>query len=293
MSIQVIRCPAELREHAFSLRAQGKRIGLVPTMGALHEGHLSLLRTIRPLCDVSVISIFVNPTQFGAGEDLDRYPRDEVADLAMAAKSGVDLAFCPSPVQMYPRGYQTSISLPTLSSALCGATRPGHFDGVATVVTKLWNAALPHVSVFGEKDYQQLVILKQLAADLNLGIEVLGAPIVREDDGLALSSRNVHLSSSERRQATSLRRGLGAALQRYAEGARDAATLLGAAKAVIGAAPLCTIEYLELCNATTLEPIPYVNGPALLAVAGRFARTRLIDNVLLTTSLSSTHIDET
>ncbi len=277
----MIRSPTELREHAFTLRAQGKRIGLVPTMGALHEGHLSLLRTIRPLCDVSVISIFVNPTQFGGGEDLDRYPRDEVADLAMAAECGADLAFCPSPAQMYPQGYQTSISLPKLSSPLCGATRPGHFDGVATIVTKLWNAALPHVSVFGQKDYQQLVILQQLAADLDLGIEVLGASIVREKDGLALSSRNVYLSTLERKQATSLHRGLLAAEQRYVEGARDAATLLGAAQAVIGAAPLCSMEYLELRCATTLVRVTDVDGPALLAVAARFGRTRLIDNLVL------------
>lgn len=281
MSIEIIRTPSALREHCFALRAEGKRIGLVPTMGALHAGHLSLLRLARPECDVLVMSLFVNPTQFGAGEDLDRYPRDESADLAMAAECGVDLAFCPSAETMYPAGYQTTIALPRLASGLCGAGRPGHFDGVATVVTKLWNACLPHVSVFGKKDYQQLAILRQLNTDLDFGIEILGGEIIREDDGLALSSRNVYLSAEERRQAPRLRQGLLAGQQRFREGATDTISILSAAQAIIDAAPLARIEYLQLCDATTLEEVTSVTRPSLLAVAARFGTTRLIDNLVL------------
>jgi len=227
------------------------------------------------------MSIFVNPTQFGAGEDLDTYPRNEARDLALASECGVDVAFCPTPAAMYPSGFQTSISLSALAAPLCGANRPGHFDGVATVVTKLFNAALPHVAIFGQKDYQQLAILKQLTLDLDLGIEIFGAPIVREADGLALSSRNVNLSEGERTQAPRLCQGLLAARQRFGEGARDSVTLLSAARAIIGSAPLAEIEYLELRDATTLEVVDTITAPALLAVAARFGTTRLIDNLVL------------
>ena len=281
MSIDIIRTPAEFRERAFALRSQGKRIGLVPTMGALHEGHLSLLRIARPVCDTLVISIFVNPAQFGAGEDLETYPRNEEADLAKAAECGVDLAFCPTVESMYPVGFQTNVTLSKLTAPLCGANRPGHFDGVATVVTKLFNATLPHLAVFGEKDYQQLALLRQLSADLDFGIEILGGPIVREDDGLALSSRNVYLSESERKQAPRLRQGLLAAQQRFAEGARDASTLLSAARAIIDAAPLARIEYLELRDAGTLDEVANVTVPSLMAVAVRFGSARLLDNIVL------------
>ncbi|MCP4449565.1 MAG: pantoate--beta-alanine ligase [Myxococcales bacterium] len=279
--MEIIRTPSELRARAFALRAGGERIGLVPTMGALHEGHLSLLRIARPLCDMLIMSIFVNPTQFGVGEDLESYPRNEESDLAQAEKCGVDIAFCPSPEAMYPSGYQTALTLPTLAAPLCGAKRPGHFDGVATVVSKLWNAALPHVAVFGEKDFQQLAILRQLSLDLDFGIEVLGGPIIREEDGLALSSRNVYLSQEERAQAPRLRQGLLAAEQRYSEGATDAVALLSAARAIIDAAPLARIEYLQLRNATSLAEVQEVTAPTLLAVAARFGGTRLIDNLVL------------
>ena len=281
MSIEILRTPAELRERAFTLRGQGSRIGLVPTMGALHEGHLSLLRKARPLCHTLIMSIFVNPTQFAAGEDLEKYPRDEAADLALAAECGVDLAFCPTAEAMYPEGYQTTITLPKLAEPLCGAKRPGHFNGVATVVSKLFNAALPHVAVFGEKDFQQLAILRQLNADLDFGIEILGGPIVREADGLALSSRNAYLSADERKQAPRLQQGLQAAAQRLAEGVTDASVLVSAARAIVGSAPLAQIEYLEIRSATTLEDVRDVHEPALIAVAARFGNTRLIDNLML------------
>lgn len=281
MSIEIIRTPAELRERAFALRGAGSRIGLVPTMGALHEGHLSLLRKARPLCDTLIMSIFVNPTQFAPGEDLDKYPRNEAADLALAVECGADIAFCPTPAAMYPEGYQTSIALPKLATPMCGAKRPGHFDGVATVVTKLFNAALPHVAVFGEKDFQQLAILRQLNLDLDFGIEILGGAIVREPDGLALSSRNVYLSADERKQAARLQQGLQAAAQRFAEGVTDASVLISAARAIVGSAPLAQIEYLELRSATTLEDLRDVHEPAVIAVAARFGKTRLIDNLVL------------
>ncbi len=282
MTIEIIRTPAELRERAFALRSEGKRIGLVPTMGALHEGHLSLLRQARPLCDTLVLSIFVNPRQFGPGEDLDKYPRDEEGDLAMAVECGADVAFCPTAESMYPQGYQTTVRLPALAEPLCGAGRPGHFDGVATVVSKLFQAALPHVAIFGEKDFQQLAILKQLNLDLGFGIEVLGGPIVREPDGLALSSRNVYLRSDERAQAPRLQQGLQAAAQRFREGITDTQVLVSAARAIVDSAPLAELEYLDVRDATTLEEVREITAPAVIAVAARFGRTRLIDNLVLT-----------
>jgi pantoate--beta-alanine ligase len=281
MSLQVIRDPAELRAQVRAQRSKGKRIGLVPTMGGLHEGHLSLLREARGRCDLLIMSLFVNPTQFGPNEDLNRYPRDEEGDLKRAEECGVDLVFSPEVASMYPKGFQTSISLSELSKPLCGAGRPGHFEGVATVVTKLFHAALPDLAVFGQKDAQQLAIIRQMVLDLDFGIEIVGAPIVREEDGLAMSSRNAYLSEEERKQALSLYQGLCAARQRYDEGAKDASTLVGAARSVIGASPLAKIEYLELRDASTLQEVAEVEAPALLAVAAAFGQTRLIDNIVL------------
>lgn len=279
--MQVLRDPGEMRELALQKMRDGVALGLVPTMGALHEGHLSLLREARSRSDFVVMSLFVNPSQFGPGEDLGRYPQDEAGDLAKAKECGVDLVFCPTGEAMYPAGFQTSITLPALSSSLCGRSRPGHFDGVATVVSKLFQLTLPRLAIFGQKDAQQLAIIRQLVLDLHFDIEIVGAPIIREEDGLALSSRNLYLSAEERGQALSLYQGLSAASQRFADGAVDAATIVGAARAVIGAAPLGKIDYLELCDAASLEPVTTVERPALLAVAVRFGRTRLIDNIEL------------
>ncbi len=279
--MQVVRSPSELRETVRAWRAQGSRIGLVPTMGGLHEGHLHLLRDGRSRCDKLIMSLFVNPMQFGPSEDLDKYPRDEEGDLASAKECGVDIVFCPAPESMYPPEFQTTISLSKLAAPMCGAGRPGHFEGVATVVTKLFHTALPDVAVFGQKDAQQLAIIKQLVSDLDFGIEIVGHPIVREMDGLAMSSRNAYLNRDERKQAACLNRGLSAATQRYKEGATDATTLLGAARAVIGAQPLAKVEYLDLRDVDTLQPVDEVKGPSLLALAVVFGRTRLIDNVLL------------
>jgi pantoate--beta-alanine ligase len=280
--IEVIRDPAEMRARAEDLRRDGRRICVVPTMGYLHEGHLSLLRAGRARCDVLVVTIFVNPTQFGPNEDLVRYPRDEAGDLEKARECGADLAFCPDVDQMYPPGYQTYVTVEEISKPMCGASRPGHFRGVATVVTKLFNTTMPHVAVFGQKDYQQLALIRRLCADLGLGVEIVGAPIVREPDGLALSSRNVYLSEHERAQAICLSQGLRAAQDRFESGARHEETLLACARAPIEAASLARIDYLELRDADTLEPVDSVESPAVLAMAVFFGKTRLIDNAVLT-----------
>lgn len=270
-----------MRAASRAQRSQEKKIGLVPTMGYLHEGHLSLLRTARKRSDFLVMSLFVNPTQFAPNEDLDRYPRDEEGDLKKAEACGVDVVFKPEADTMYPTGFQTTIDVPELGKHLCGASRPGHFSGVATVVTKLLNVTLPDLAVFGEKDFQQLAIIRRLVQDLDLEVEIIGEPIIREEDGMAMSSRNAYLKPNERKQALGLSRGLGAAKLRFEQGAHDAVTLLGAAHAVIAASPLARIDYLALCDVDTLEAVDEVRRPAVLATAAHFGRTRLIDNIIL------------
>ena len=277
----VLRSPSEMRAHAAALRHKGDRIALVPTMGRLHEGHMSLLREARARCDQLVMSLFVNPTQFGPTEDLDTYPRDEAADFTAAEACGVDIVFCPEPTSMYPEGFQTTISLTDLAEPMCGAGRPGHFAGVATVVAKLFQLTLPDLAIFGQKDAQQLAIIRQMTMDLNFEIEIASAPIVREEDGLAMSSRNAYLSGEERIQAVSLYRGLMAAKQQFDKGATGASILVEAARAVIGAQPLAKIEYLDLRDAATLKEVSAVKASALLALAVSFAQTRLIDNIVL------------
>src|ERR1700757_2917096 len=213
--IEIIRTPAEMRVRASALRAQGKKIAFVPTMGYLHAGHVSLMEAARSAGDVAVLSIFVNPTQFGPKEDLSRYPRDLEGDLAKAECAGVDVAYVPDAAAMYPDGYQTFVEVEELQKGLCGASRPGHFRGVATVVLKLFHAVQPHVALFGRKDYQQLQVLTRMAHDLDLGVEVVGMPIVREPDGLAMSSRNAYLSPDERLRALALSRALLAARETF------------------------------------------------------------------------------
>jgi pantoate--beta-alanine ligase len=278
---EVIRAPAEMRARAEDQRRDGRRICVVPTMGYLHEGHLSLLRAGRARSDVLVMTLFVNPTQFGPNEDLARYPRDEAGDLDKARAAGVDLVFAPDGVAMYPDGYQTTVEVRELAAPLCGASRPGHFAGVASVVAKLFHITQPHVAVFGQKDFQQLAIIRRMVRDLDFAIEIVGMPIVREPDGLALSSRNAYLSPEERRQALALSRGLRAAEARFAAGERRAAPLVEAARAEITAAPLARIDYLELRDADSLRSIEVVDAPAVLAVAVFFGKTRLIDNSVL------------
>ena len=278
---EIIRDPAAMRKRAEDLRRDGKVIAVVPTMGYLHDGHLSLLRAARSRSDVVVLTLFVNPTQFGPSEDLSRYPRDEDGDLAKARSCGVDLAFCPDAGAMYPPGSQTFVEVRELQRPLCGESRPGHFVGVATVVTKLFHLTRPHLAFFGEKDFQQLAVIRRMTRDLDFGIEIVGMPIVREPDGLAMSSRNVYLSPEERAQALCLVRGLDAAETLLRAGERDAGALLGAARAPCEAAPSARIDYVALLDAEELTEIERVERPAVLAMAVFVGKTRLIDNRVL------------
>jgi pantoate--beta-alanine ligase len=282
LPFEIIRDPAAMRARAEDLRRDGRRIAVVPTMGALHEGHLTLLRAARAMADVVILTIFVNPTQFGPNEDLSRYPRDEAGDLAKARTCGLDLAFCPSAEAMYPAGSQTFVEVRELAKPLCGASRPGHFAGVATVVSKLFHITRPHVALFGEKDYQQLAVLRRMTRDLDFGIEIVGVPIVREADGLALSSRNVYLTPAQRAQALSLSRGLAAAEAAFKAGERDATVLLAAARAPIEAAgDGVRIDYVELRDADELTQVARVEKKVVIAMAVFVGTTRLIDNRVL------------
>jgi len=279
---EIVRDPREMRARIEDLRRDGRRIAVVPTMGALHEGHLTLLRAARARADIVVLTIFVNPTQFGPNEDLARYPRDEAGDLAKARTCGIDLAFCPEASVMYPPGAQTFVEVRELQQPLCGASRPGHFAGVATIVTKLFHITNPHLAVFGEKDYQQLAVIRRMVRDLDMGIEIVGVPIVRESDGLALSSRNAYLSADQRRTALSLSKGLAAAEAAVKTGERDAAKILAAARAPIEAeGDKARIDYVELRDADELSAVTTLSRPAVLAMAVFVGTTRLIDNRVL------------
>jgi pantoate--beta-alanine ligase len=278
--MRVVSALAEMRALAERTRAAGRRIAFVPTMGFLHAGHVSLLSEGRRRGDLLVLSIFVNPTQFGENEDLARYPRDLEADLEKARASAVDVAYVPEAAAVYPPGFQTFVEVRELARPLCGARRPGHFTGVATVVLKLFQTILPHVAVFGEKDWQQLQVVRRMVADLDLGVEIVGMPTVREADGLAMSSRNAYLSPDERRAALAIPRGLMAARERFDARERDAARLVDAAAAPMREAGL-RVDYLELRDAGTLEELARADRPAVLAVAAFSGTTRLIDNVVL------------
>jgi pantoate--beta-alanine ligase len=271
-----------MRAWADARRANGARIGLVPTMGYLHEGHVSLVRVARGGgSEVVAASIFVNPTQFGPGEDFEKYPRDEARDLAMLDAAGVDAVYLPGVRDMYPEGHRTSVDVAGISQGLCGAARPGHFRGVATVVAKLFLAAKPHVAVFGEKDYQQLAVIRAMSRDLDFGIEIVGAPTVREEDGLAKSSRNVYLSGDDRIAARCLSRGLFRAKELFGKGERDAGTLVAAAGAAIEGEPLAKMEYVEGRDPVTLAPLSGRVGAVTILVAAKVGPARLIDNITL------------
>jgi len=264
------------------VRAQrGRPIHFVPTMGYFHEGHLSLMRRARADGGAVIVSIFVNPLQFGPNEDLARYPRDFERDRQMAESVGVEAIFCPTVEEMYPAGYQTEVCVKKLSQPLCGRSRPGHFEGVATVVLKLFHIVTPDRAYFGMKDYQQLRIIQQLTRDMNLPIEIVPCPIVREADGLAMSSRNVYLTPDERAAATVLYRSLQWAQAQYAAGERDAARLRTGVHEQIAAEPLARIDYVAVVDAETLQPIERLERPTLVALAVFFGAARLIDNCLL------------
>lgn len=272
---------ADMQAASRALKREGKSIAFVPTMGFLHEGHASLLKEGRRRGDILVLSLFVNPIQFGQNEDLDRYPRDLERDRTVAAECGVDILFAPEAAEMYPAGFQTSISVSELSRPLCGARRPGHFDGVATVVAKLFNIVMPDLALFGRKDHQQLALIRRMVNDLSIPVTIIGMPIIREEDGLAMSSRNAYLSAGERRAALALSRAIGAVRAAYAGGERSIEPLRQTALSIIGGEPLLRIDYLEFRNEGTLQPAAQATDDTLLALAVFAGTTRLIDNTVL------------
>lgn len=279
--MRTLRTIPEVRAAVREARAKNQTVGLVPTMGAFHDGHLSLMREARRQNDLVVVSLFVNPTQFGANEDLSSYPRAEQHDAARAEQAGVDILFAPEASEIYPDGFATSIHVSGVTEMLDGATRgPHHFDGVATVVAKLFGIVRPDVAYFGQKDAQQIAVVRRLVRDLDLDVRIEACPIVREPDGLAMSSRNVYLSPEPRAQATALNRALDAAAVVHASGERDGERMLDAARRVLTDAGI-TPEYLELRDALTLQPVTSVEADALLAVAARVGAARLIDNHIL------------
>jgi pantoate--beta-alanine ligase len=279
--MQIIRTVNELRAWSRAARAAGKTVGLVPTMGALHEGHASLIRAARSRSDAVAVSIFVNPTQFGPTEDYARYPRAFESDCALAESLGTDAVFAPSVEEMYPAGAASFVEVDGISSRLDGASRPGHFRGVATVVTKLFVATEPDLAFFGQKDAAQVAVLRRMTLDLRLATEIVVCPIVRESDGLALSSRNVYLNADERRQALALNRGLRWVEAMFAQGERRASVLIDAAGEILSAQALVRIDYVSLVDWNTLEPLDAAVPGALFAQAAWVGTTRLIDNTIL------------
>jgi pantoate--beta-alanine ligase len=279
--VKVIGTVREMQALADATRRAGRRIALVPTMGYLHEGHLSLVREAARQGDEVVVSIFVNPTQFGPNEDLDAYPRDFDRDRDLCREAGATVVFAPAAAELYGPDYQTYVTLEKLPAHLCGRSRPIHFRGVATVVTKLFHIVKPHAAVFGEKDYQQLLVVRRMVRDLNFDVDIVGGPIVREEDGLAMSSRNAYLTPGERAQALCLNRSLAEAEAAVKRGETDPARIIAAARDRIAAEPDAEIDYVELVDPESLEPVSAIRGPALMAVAARLGRTRLIDNRML------------
>jgi pantoate--beta-alanine ligase len=264
------------------IRKEGKSIAFIPTMGFLHEGHLSLMKKGREMADVVIASIFVNPAQFGPNEDLASYPRNIDGDLKLLEKEGVDIAFLPNEKMIYPEGFQTYVELKSLPNHLCGLSRPVFFRGVATVVAKLFNIVKPHYAVFGKKDYQQFLVIKQMVKDLNFDIEIIGAPIVREKDGLAMSSRNSYLDPEQRIHALCLYKSLVKAYDLVKKGERLSSGIIDAATAIIKSYPDTEIDYIKICDTDTLCDMETIDRPALMALAVKVGKTRLIDNMILT-----------
>lgn len=280
--MEIFRTPREMQSWSDARRAAGRRLGLVPTMGCLHEGHLSLLRVARDAgCDEVAATIFVNPAQFGPGEDYERYPRQEEQDLGMLRDTGADAVLLPGVREIYPEGFQTFVEVGEVSKGLCGDRRPGHFRGVATVVAKLLLIGKPHVAVFGEKDFQQLAVIRRMVRDLDIDVEILGAPIVREADGLAMSSRNRYLGTEDRTAALCLSRGLFRARDLFLSGERGAGRLAEAARREIEAEPRAVLEYAEARDPETLNPVPDRAERMTILVAAKVGPARLIDNITL------------
>jgi pantoate--beta-alanine ligase len=276
--MEIIKTVNHMHQASDAIRIGGESLALVPTMGFLHEGHLTLMRAGKDHCDRLVVSLFVNPTQFGPNEDFEAYPRDTEGDLKKVEAVGADMVFMPSPAEMYPQGAQTSVVVKDLPNHLCGLSRPGHFDGVTTVVAKLFHIAKPHVAVFGQKDYQQLAVISRMIMDLDMDIQIMGVPTVREADGLAMSSRNSYLSLEERKSALSLKKSLDLAERLFNEGEKNAQVVKDFVQSYILEHPYTEIDYIALCDPVTLDDVNTLFEGALMALAVRVGKTRLIDN---------------
>ena len=278
--MEVIQTIKEMKEFSSRTRREGKTIALVPTMGYFHEGHLSLMREGRKQGDLLVISLFINPTQFSPNEDFKNYPKDFEGDRKMAEEVGVDVFFAPDASDMYPPDHQTIVRVEKVTQSLCGKSRPTHFQGVATVVLMLFEIVTPHVAIFGEKDYQQLVTIQQMVRDLHMSVEVVGMPTVREADGLAMSSRNTHLLPEERKAASSLYRSLQKAKELLQKGERKTDRILQEMKGILQSEPLVRIDYVQICDAYTLQDLDRIEGDVVVALAAYLGKTRLIDNLV-------------
>ena len=272
---------SEMKSWSQEMKRQGQKLALVPTMGYFHEGHLALMRRAKELADKVVVSIFVNPIQFGPQEDFARYPRDLERDTKLATEVGVDVLFLPEAEAMYPPGFQTYVEVEKLSQPLCGAKRPGHFCGVATVVLKLFNIVQPHLAIFGLKDYQQFLVIRQMSRDLNLDVEIVGHPTVREEDGLAMSSRNAYLSPEERKVAPCLYKSLLLAQELVSSGERDPQVIVEKLKSFILSHPYTKVDYIEIRDPETLAPVKKITSPVLVALAVFVGKARLIDNMII------------
>jgi len=279
--MEVIQRIPQMKEVSRKARSEGKVIGLVPTMGFLHEGHLSLVREARKMADIVVVSLFVNPAQFAPTEDFDKYPRDVTRDAELLTSEKTDYIFLPKAEEMYPENYHTYVKVRDLSAKMCGVSRPDHFEGVTTVVLKLFHIVDPHFAYFGQKDAQQMVIIRRMVADLNLDVEIVRLPIMREPDGLAMSSRNTYLTPEERKAATVLYRALRHAQKRIDEGERKSKTLSKEIREIIESEPLARIDYISITDAVELKELKTLKGKCLIALAVYFGSTRLIDNIIV------------
>ncbi len=276
--MKVIQTVKKMQAFSRNLRGQGKKIAFVPTMGYFHEGHLQLMKEARKMADCVVVSIYVNPTQFGPKEDFSKYPRDFDRDLKMARSVGVDVIYFPSNEEMYPEGYQTYVDVENVTRNLCGLSRPKHFRGVTTVCNKLFNIVLPHVAIFGKKDFQQFITIKRMVDDLNMDLKIIGLPTVREADGLAMSSRNKYLKENERTSALTLSKSLLLAQTLYSGGERKASVIIRAAEKLIRKSPHAIIDYIKICDTETLNDVDMIKSQAVMALAVKVGATRLIDN---------------
>lgn len=279
--MEVINKIEEMKKKSEEFKKEGQKIGFVPTMGYLHEGHLALVRKAKELSDKVVVSIFVNPLQFGPREDFKEYPRDLERDFTLLEKEGVDVVFVPDEEEMYPKDFQTYVEVTKLTERLCGAFRPGHFKGVTTVVLKLFNIVKPDIAIFGEKDYQQLLVIKQMVKDLNLDVEIVPCPTVREPDGLAMSSRNIYLSPKERESALSLYKALNLAEKMVKDGEKDPEKIKKSMIEFINMHPYIIVQYIEIVDPQTLEPVEVIDKPVLCAIAAFVGKARLIDNKII------------